>query len=86
MATKKSKRSRAAAGKAVAKALTASAGVDAAEQRRERARAAYQALKRDPKAYEAMLLQARERAAAYHARRRKAAKNAQARGKKAGSR
>jgi hypothetical protein len=87
MATKKSKGSRAASGKAVAKALTANTAVDAAEQRRERARAAYQALKEEGgKAYEAMLVKARERAARFHERRRKAAKKAQARGKKAGSR
>ena len=86
MAKKAKRQSRAAAGKKLARALTASAAVDAAEQRRAAARERYAALKRDPKRYEAMLVKARERAARFHERRRKAAKKAQARGKKAGSR
>jgi len=40
------------------------------EARREALRARYAALKADPKAYKAMLVKARERAARFHERRR----------------
>jgi hypothetical protein len=58
-----------------------------AEGRKAAARERYRALKEaGGKEYEAMLAAARERAAQFHARRRKAAKKAGARGKKGGVR
>jgi hypothetical protein len=66
-----------AAGRALARAVSASAKVDAAEQRRAVAKARYAAMKKAGGAeYQKMLKAARARAAAYHQRQRAAKKAA----------
>ena len=74
MKSKTRKRSKPA--KTAPKAKQAKAASSDVEARRAAARERYAALKRDPKAYEAMLVKARERAVAFHARQQAEAEGA----------